>query len=217
MGKNHLQGPARVPGAATETLVHSPGRKDKKPAPSRSRPDQSSPARSRLGNPFPAGLRPVLVDETLAADTDVEAAWSRNDYAPGAPQHYLHVRPAAEWPRLDLHLARRRPHETDEQYAIYRRCFERFTCAHAVWLGLCQRICTGLGNHRACREGACRRNGVCAGVRDQTRYWLPLLVYPPCVPLDREIMETYREEIKAEVRRLVGRDQAPLPVARPAK
>ena len=190
--------------------MHSPRRKAKRP----------DPTRSRLGNPYPAGLRPVVIefDEALpGTDTDVEAAWSRRDYDPGAPQDYLHEQPEAEWPRLNLYPAARSPRETDEQYAIYRSGFERFTNTHAAWLGLCQQLCTHLGNHRACREGACRRTGACAGIRDQARYWLPLLVYPPCVPLDREIMETYREEIVAELSRCEAEDRTRLPVAPPRK
>jgi hypothetical protein len=187
--------------------VHSPRRKDKQP----------DPTHSRLGNPYPAGLRPVVIDSTLAADTDVEAAWPRPDYEAGEPQEYLYEQPEAEWPRLNLYLAERSPHETDEQYALYRRDFERFTCTHAIWLDLCQQLCTHLGNHRTCAQGACRRNGACAGIRDQTRYWLPLLVYPPCVPLDREIMETYREEIKAELNRWEAEGRMPAPGCTPAQ
>jgi hypothetical protein len=183
--------------------VHSPRKKDKQPGPT-----HAGSTHSRLGNPYPAGLQPVVIefDTTLsAADTDIESAWSQSDYKPGEPQDYLYEQPEADWPRLNLYLAERGPHETDEQYALHRRDFERFTCTHAIWLGLCQQLCTHLGNHRTCSEGACRRNGACAGIRDQNRYWLPLLVYPPCVPLDREIMETYRMEIVAEIKRVVAR------------
>jgi hypothetical protein len=171
---------------------------------------------SRLGNPFPAGLKPAEVPESIMGGLDVEAAWSKETYDPGEPEDYLHEQPAPGWPRLDLYPAKRRPHQTDEQYAICRSGFERHTNTHAVWLGLCQLLCSKLGNHRTCREGVCRRNGACRGIRDQRRYSLPLLIYPPCVPLDREIMETLRMEIVAEVKRVMA--EAPTqPVARPAK
>jgi hypothetical protein len=31
------------------------------------------------------------------------------------------------------------------------------------------------------------------------------VLFPPCVPLDREIIETYRAEIVAELKRIVAR------------
>ena len=103
--------------------------------------------------------------------------------------------PAKIFPKLYPH----------EQYASYRRGIEQFTCDHAIYLGLCQLLCTHLGNHLKCREGACRRNGACAGIRDQDRFGIPLVLFPPCVPLDREIIETYRQEIIAELRRAGGK------------
>ena len=83
--------------------------------------------------------------------------------------------------------------------------FEQFTSTHAVYLGLCQELCTLLGNHLKCAEGPCRRNGACAGIRDQDRFGIPLVLFPPCVPLDREIIETYRAEIVAELKRIMAR------------
>ena len=118
---------------------------------------------------------------------------------------YLYVEPDPKWPRLRLRLAPRGQRETDEQYASYRRDIEQFTCDHALDRGLCQLLCTHLGNHLKCQEGPCRRNGACAGVRDQDRFGIPLVLFPPCVPLDREIIETYRQEIIAELRRVGGK------------
>ena len=158
-----------------------------------------SQKRSKLGNPFPVGLKPADVPDDIMGGFDVEATWARQSYNPGAPQPYLYEPPDPSWPRLNLYPAGRGPRETEEQYAIFRRGFERGINGHAIFLGLCQRLCTFLGNHRACPVGTCRRKGACAGIRDQTRYWLPLLIYPPCIPLDREIIETFRDEIKAEL------------------
>ncbi len=128
-----------------------------------------------------------------------------------------------------------REHETDEQYASYQRDIEQFTRNHAVFLRFCQVLCTHLGNHLTCREGPCRRNGACTGIRDQDRFDIPSVLFPPCVPLDYEITETYRQEIVAEAKRLAARGNEggppengggaarkrkghrPLPVARPAK
>ena len=36
---------------------------------------------------------------------------------------------------------------------------------------------------------------------------MPLVLFSPCVPLDREIIETYRQEIIAELKRVVARGE----------
>jgi len=194
--------------------VHSTSRKKRRQASAGIEPHRG-PTHTRLGNPFPVGLQPVVIDEKLQADTDVEASWSQKDYDPGLPQPYLYAKPPPCWPQLNLYPAERSAHETEEQYAIYRSYFERFTNTHAVLLGLCQEFCSLLGNHRTCAEGVCRRNGACSGIRDQGRYWLPLLVYPPCVPLDREIMETYREEVLTVFNEWEALQRKPHPAAPP--
>ena len=109
--------------------------------------------------------------------------------------------PGEDWPRFKLRLQPRRERETDEQYEIYRRDIERQTRAYGVFHGFCQDLCTWLGNHETCNEGACRRTGACCSRRDEDRFHLPILIYPPCVPIDLDIMETYRAEIIAELRR----------------
>ncbi len=121
----------------------------------------------------------------------------------GIVADYLYVQPDPKWPRLKLRLAPRGSRETDEQYAAYRRDIEQFTCTHAAFLGVCQMLCTLLGNHYTCAEGPCRRNGACSAIRDQDRFDIPLVLFPPCVPLDSEIIETSRREIIAVLRRIV--------------
>jgi hypothetical protein len=118
---------------------------------------------------------------------------------------YLYVEPDPQLPRLKLELASQRQDQTDEQYASYRRHIEEFTSIHAIYLGLCQLLCTHLGNHHACSEGPCRRNSACSAIRDQDRFHIPLVLFPPCVPLDHEIIETYRQELIAELKRIVAR------------
>lgn len=54
-------------------------------------------------------------------------------------------------------------------------------------------------------------------IRDQNRFGIPLVLFPPCVPLDLEIIETYREEVVAELKRVAAGSDSSLPVARPAK
>lgn len=172
------------------------------------RPDR--PTHSQMGNPYPPGLEPVVVEYGMPG-VPMERCSTRplveEEIKPpgGIVADYRYVEPDPQFPRLKLRLAPRREHETDDQYASYQEDIEQFTCNHAVYLGLCQELCTLLGNHRTCAEGPCRRNGACAGIRDQDRFDIPLVLFPPCVPLDLEIMETYRMEIIAELKRIVAR------------
>lgn len=174
-----------------------------------------------MGNPYPKGLEPVVLEYGIPG-VPMEQCSTRPlneaDIVPpgGVVADYLYVEPYSNCPRLKLRLAPKRPDETDEQYADYQRDIEQFTCNHSIYLGLCQMLCTHLGNHSACAEGPCRRNGACAGIRDQDRFDIPLVLFPPCVPLDLEIVETYRQEIIAEMKRIVARGEDG-PVARPAK
>ena len=41
------------------------------------------------------------------------------------------------------------------------------------------------------------------------------MLFPPCVPLDPEIIETYRQEIIAEIKRLVAKENEGRPKAEP--
>ena len=162
-----------------------------------------------MGNPYPSGLKPVVVEygmpgvpmERCSTRPLVEEEMPRPG---GIVSDYLYVEPDPNLPRLKLRLAPCSKHKTDEQYEIYRRGIEEFTSTHAIFLGLCQLLCTHLGNHLTCAEGPCRRNGACAGVRDQDRFVIPIVLFPPCVPLDLEIIETYRAEIIAELKRIVA-------------
>ena len=173
------------------------------------------PTHSRLGNPYPRGLKPMVLHDDPSGSTDLEQAIAEAGPPGGIVADYLYVEPDPRWPRLKLRLARRGKHETDEQYANYRRDIEQFTCSHSIYLGLCQVLCTLLGSHHTCAEGPCRRNGACAGIRDQDRFDIPLVLFPPCVPLDPEIIETYRQEIIAEIKRLVAKENEGRPKAEP--
>ena len=173
-----------------------------------------------MGNPYPPGLEPAVLAYGMPG-VPMERCSTRplaeQETVPpgGIVADYRYVQPDPKWPRLKLRLAPRGKRETAEQYEAYRRGIEEFTCTHSIYLGLCQELCTHLGNHLTCTEGPCRRTGCCAGIRDQDRFAIPLVLFPPCVPLDREIIETYRQEIIAELGRVVARGEAP--VARPAK
>jgi hypothetical protein len=163
-----------------------------------------------MGNPYPKGLEPSIIKYE---PPDKPNWWPQplveEEIVPpdGVVADYLYVEPYPQCPRLKLRLAPRGKHETDEQYASYQRDIEQFTCNHSLYLGLCQMLCAHLGNHLTCAEGPCRRNGACAGIRDQDRYDIPLVLFPPCVPLDLEIIETYRQEIIAEPKRIVARGE----------
>ena len=195
--------------------MHSPRKNEGTPA---DEPQTEPPIHSRLGNPYPGGLEPVVIDDGTPGNTDLEQAVAKASLPGGiVTDEYLYVEPDPKWPRLKLRLAPRGKQETDEQYAAYRRDIEQFTCDHAIYLGLCQLLCTHLGNHLTCAEGPCRRNGACAGIRDQNRFDILLVLFPPCVPLDREITETYRMEIIAELKRIVAGAMGPSPLRAPQR
>jgi hypothetical protein len=191
--------------------VHSTPRKKRQRVRAGTEPDRSAlPTHSQMGNPYPKGLEPVILEYGIPG-VPMERCSMRplveEEIVPpgGIVADYLYVEPDPQFPRLKLRLAPRGASQTEEQYAIYQRDIEQFTCNHAVYLGLCQELCTLLGNHQTCAEGPCRRTGVCSGIRDQDRYDIPHVLYPPCVPFDLEIMETYRQEIIAELKRIVAR------------
>ncbi len=170
-----------------------------------------------MGNPYPPYLEPVVLDYGMPGKRCSMRLVEEEIIRPGGiVSDYLYVEPDPKLPRLQLRLAPRGKHQTDEQYASYRRTIEEYNCAHAIYLGLCHLLCTLLGNHAACAEGLCRRNGRCSAIRDQDRFGIPLVLFPPCVPLDREIIETYRKELVAELKWIVARDKGERPNAEPA-
>jgi hypothetical protein len=123
---------------------------------------------------------------------------------------YLYEPLDADTPRFKLRLAPRRKGESEAQYAAYRRALERHFHAFGVYLKLMQLLCGALGNFRTCRQHQCRRKKACLARRDEDACTLDLAVFPPCVPIDLDIMESYRQEVRAELGRLcalhAGRD-----------
>ena len=104
---------------------------------------------------------------------------------------YLYETPDPRWPRFKLRLCPQR-HKTDAQYAAYRRDIEHHTLSHGNYLDLMHRLCTSLGNHRNCAVRGCRRRGRCCGRRDEDTYAISFAVFPPCIPIDVDIIATYR-------------------------
>jgi hypothetical protein len=90
---------------------------------------------------------------------------------------YLYETPDPRWPRFKLRLCPQR-HETDAQYAAYRRDIEHHTLSHGNYLDQMHRLCTSLGNHRNCAVRGCRRRGRCCGRRDEDRYSISLRRLP---------------------------------------
>jgi len=169
---------------------------------------------SQAGNPYPDKLEPVVIEYGRVAGVPIARQWPRPlDPNPPPPdrsglvatQEYLYENLAPGDPRFTLFLSPRRANDTDAQYESYRRAFERHMRAYGVRFRLCQSLCTWLGNAASCGLGPCRRLGRCAGRRDEHRFALDFAVYPPCVPLDLEIMESYRAEIS---RAVAGRAKA---------
>jgi hypothetical protein len=214
MGKE-TKSPARFASARTETLVHSTPRKKRQRTAAGT--DTKRPTHSQMGNPYPDGLEPVVVEYAVPGARDGRRPFDEASIpGPGeglvVTDEYLSQTLHEAWPRLKLRLKPQRPDETAAQYASYRADIERNTAAHIFGLYICQKLCTFLENFLTCPQGECRRRGICCGMRDEERYWLPILIYPPCVPLDLEITETYRQEIGATFKRLKAGREAPPPL-----
>lgn len=178
------------------------------------KPDEENPPLlSQAGNPFPPGLKPVFVPLTPPAPGRTwDSVWPRplpeNPPPPDfsgciTTEDYLHdyIPPEEGWPRFKLRLAPRGPGETEAQYACYRRDVEAHYLTHGVCLGLMQMLASHLGNFHRCAEATCRRAGACVARRDEDRYALFFAIFPPCVPLDLDIIESYRTEVREELAR----------------
>lgn len=163
------------------------------------------PILSRAGNPFPPQLKPVRMDKADWSPLTEDMFPKLN--LPSRPYVYETFGPDEPQPPLRLPVFPRHPGQTDAQYEFDLRDDERFWRAHNFRHGLCQELCTLLGNHRTCKEGVCRRKKRCVARRDEDSFGIPEVIYPPCIPLDIEIMETYRMEVGAELRRW-DRDRA---------
>jgi hypothetical protein len=78
---------------------------------------------------------------------------------------------------------------------------------------LAQVLATHLGNHRSCRKGVCRRKGRCCGQRDEREVGWFWVLFPPCVPDDREIVMTWFDAIREEIKYVAARHRAELAAA----
>lgn len=167
-------------------------------------PDEKTPPLlSQAGNPFPPHLTPVFVDMTPARGVPLERMWPRPfkekdtlaDHSGCVTMsEYLYATLDPRWPRFKLRLQPQRD-ETDAQYAAYRRDIEHHTMVHGIYLCLMHQLCTVIDNHKTCAVRACRRLGRCFGRRDEDKYKISFAVFPPCIPIDIDIIETYRVAI----------------------
>ena len=166
---------------------------------------------SAMGNPFPPKLRPVTRPIETYPGIPIERMWPRPlPQVPPAPDwsgyittsEYIFEKfePGEQWPRFKLRLVPRAADETEAQYACYRRGAEAHARAYGVYLGLFQQLCTWVGNFTTCPHGECRRTSECCSRRDEDAMSMELAVFPPCVPFDLDIIETYRVEIQREMR-----------------
>ncbi len=164
-------------------------------------PAAEKPRLSQAGNPYPPGLEPAVVDyrnvpgAVLGPDGPLPIKPRPQDRAKMVSFDTYLYEADPDVPHLTLWLERQRPDESDERYAHYRADLEHHFHVHAVMLKIVQRLATVSGSCASCREHACRRRGACVGVRDTGRFDLPFAMYPPCVPLDLEIMETFRQAV----------------------
>ncbi|MCT7374409.1 hypothetical protein [Chelativorans salis] len=90
---------------------------------------------------------------------------------------------------------------TEEQQAIFDRGRAEYCEMLGIYLLLFQALCTHHGFHRTCRIGKCRRSGRCCGRRPEDDWTFPLKpLIPPCVPLDAEVIEPLRDELRHAVK-----------------
>jgi hypothetical protein len=172
------------------------------------------PILTRAGNPVPAKLKPVFAEMTPPAPgMPWSSVWPRPLPATMPPPdleglvttteyRYIKIPPNDPWPRFKVRYEPRRPTDTDAQFEMYLRDMEDLHRRHGFYLGLCQDLCTYLGNHETCAEQVCRRNGRCSSRRDEDAFDLPLAMFPPCVPLDIDLISSYLTELQAEMRRI---------------
>lgn len=182
--------------------------------PSPRKPAAVAPLLSQAGNPFPPGLKPVFVPIRAMPGIALERMWPRPlDPNPPRPdfsglvttETYLYEAFDPGTPRFKLRLQPRRRGRSEAQYAAYRRSLERHFHARGVYLKAVQLLCGALGNFRSCGQGACRREKACCARRDEDAFSIELAMFPPCVPIDLDIIESYREEVRAEIGRLCTR------------
>lgn len=176
------------------------------------------PVLSTAGNPFPPGLKPVFVPLACIPGVSPGRMWPHPlDPSPPKPDFsamittdtYLYEPLDADTPRFKLRLEPRRKGESEAQYAAYRRALERQFRVHGVYLRLIWLLCGALGNFRSCRQRECRRKKACTGRRDGDACALEIAVFPPCVPIDLDIMESYRQAVRAELGRLYALHNGP--------
>ena len=169
------------------------------------------PILSQAGNPFPAKLEPVFVDlDPHGAPGRVwpvpfPAKMPKMDFSEFVTTEeyiYEEFEEGDPWPRFKVRLQPRRPQDTDAFYEDYRRGIESHARDHGVMLGFCQDLCTWLGNFETCSLGACRRRRECCSRRDEDTTDISLAIFPPCVPMDVDMIESYRMEISREISRL---------------
>ncbi|MBX3577236.1 MAG: hypothetical protein KF723_08500 [Rhizobiaceae bacterium] len=167
----------------------------------------ATPTHSKLGNPYPRGLPPVVIDPYRGV--------ARGPLQPEpltgcrrAPLRFVTPRP--HHPDLPFFPPPRQHGQTDAEWEATVRDSERFHVdVTVVMLHAMRLLATHLGNPASCAEGACRRRRRCCGLRDPFTFGLNLAVLPPCVPPDEEIMWTYFEEVRRELRHLVAGAKAP--------
>jgi hypothetical protein len=175
------------------------------------KPAAETPLLSQAGNPFPPGLKPVFVSlDPIPGIPPERMMPGPLDPNPPKPdfshlvttETYLYEPLDADTPRFKLRYQPRGKGESEAQHAAYRRSLERHFHARGAYLKAMQLLCSALGNFRTCGQGQCRREKACRARRDEDAFSIELAMFPPCVPIDLDIIESYREAVRAEIGRL---------------
>ena len=167
------------------------------------------PLLSHDGNPFPPGLKPIRFDFSPGGFCPVQLSWREDLSGRERITEFRYVTVPEGRPVLPLYIARREPHETEEQHEIWRRGVEEHHVNLLMLIHhLAQVLATHLGIHRGCRRGACRRKGRCCGQRDRREVGWFWALFPPCVPEDREIVMSFFDAIREEIKFVAARHRA---------
>ena len=169
------------------------------------------PLISHDGNPFPLGLKPIRFDFSPGGFCPVGLPWKEDLSGCERVTEFRYATVPKGWPVLPLYIGRKGPDQTEEQYEIWRRGVEQHHVNLLMLIHhLAQVLATHLGIHRGCRRGLCRRKGRCCGQRDEREVGWFWALFPPCVPDDREIVMTYFDAIREEIKFVAARHKAKL-------
>jgi hypothetical protein len=130
-----------------------------------------------------------------------EAQWVEAAF-PGDDGESPLANPKCPWHGWFKTPRKRESSQTDAQWEASLRAGRHSDGVCGAKLYMFQALCTHWQNHLTCKLKSCARQRACSGRRDPNDWSVRFRpVVPPCVPLDDEVIEKYRIEIRAELNR----------------